>query len=123
MASRQSFPAFAPERFAPTPERPLRAKARMLEHLADIQPHRHDWAQLVFSMTGAELVTIAASPIAVGDKLVLLDEEGRAAIVQAGPEFEIVGHGKLDDLFWCTPAVAGDALLLRGVDHLYCVRM
>lgn len=57
MASRQSFPAFAPERFSPTAERPLRAKSRLLEHLADIQPHRHDWAQLVFSMTGAVRVS------------------------------------------------------------------
>ena len=61
MASRQSFPAFAPERFAPTPERPLRAKSRLLEHLADIQPHRHDWAQLVFSMTGAVRVNTETS--------------------------------------------------------------
>ncbi len=68
------------------------------------------------------LVMIAASPIVVGDKLILLDEEGRAAIVQVGPEFAIVGGGKLDDLFWSTPTVAGDALLLRGVEHLYCVR-
>ncbi len=52
-SSRRSFPAFSPELFAPTPERPLRAKSRLLEHLDDIQPHRHVWAQLVFSMTGA----------------------------------------------------------------------
>lgn len=61
MASRQSFPAFAPERFAPTSQRPLRAKSRLLEHLADIQPHRHDWGQLVFSMTGAVRVNTEAS--------------------------------------------------------------
>ena len=61
MAVRQSFPALSPERFAPTPERPLRAKSRLLEHLADIQPHRHDWAQLVFSMTGAVRVNPEAS--------------------------------------------------------------
>lgn len=69
-----------------------------------------------------DMVTIIASPIVVGDKLLLLDEEGRAAIVQAGPEFQLVGHGKLDDLFWSTPAVAGDALLLRGAERLYCIR-
>jgi len=69
-----------------------------------------------------ELVTIAASPIVLGDKLLLLDEEGRAALVPVGPEFEVVGGGKLDDLFWATPAVAGNALLLRGAKSLYCVR-
>jgi AraC-like DNA-binding protein len=61
MASRTSIPAFSPERFAPTPQRPLRAKSRVLEHQTDIQPHRHEWAQLVFSMTGAVRVSTEAS--------------------------------------------------------------
>jgi AraC-like DNA-binding protein len=52
-----SFPPFAPDRFAPSPARPLRAKARLLAHLADIQPHHHAWAQLVFSVTGAVRVS------------------------------------------------------------------
>lgn len=61
MATRKSFPSFAPERFAPTPQRPLRAKARVLAHLTDIQPHQHDWGQLVFSITGAVRVSTAVS--------------------------------------------------------------
>lgn len=61
MPVRASVPAFSPERFAPTAQRPLRAKSRLLEHLTDIQPHRHDWAQLVFSMTGAVRVNTEAS--------------------------------------------------------------
>ncbi|HEX6884422.1 MAG TPA: PQQ-binding-like beta-propeller repeat protein [Planctomycetota bacterium] len=68
------------------------------------------------------LVTVAASPLVVGGHVLLLDEEGEAVLVPLGPEFEIAGRGKLDDLFWATPAVAGDALLLRGVAGLYCVR-
>ena len=61
MPARKSFPSFSPERFAPTAERPLRAKSRVLAHQTDIQPHRHDWAQLVFSMTGAVRVNTEAS--------------------------------------------------------------
>lgn len=61
MASRTSLPALSPERYAPTAARPLRAKARRLEHLTDIQPHRHDWAQLVFSMSGAVRVNTEVS--------------------------------------------------------------
>lgn len=68
------------------------------------------------------LVSIAASPIIVGDKLLLLDEEGHAAILALGPDLEVVGQGALDDFFWTTPAVAGKALLLRGAKSLYCVR-
>lgn len=69
-----------------------------------------------------DLVTVVASPIVIGDKLLLLDEEGRAAIVRVGPELELVGGGKLDDVFWSTPSVAGKSLLLRGVEKLYCIR-
>jgi outer membrane protein assembly factor BamB len=76
----------------------------------------------LYKERAGELATIAASPIVVGDKLLLLDEEGRAAIVQVGPEFEIVGGGRLEDMFWCTPTVAGNALLLRGLQGLYCIR-
>jgi outer membrane protein assembly factor BamB len=78
--------------------------------------------ELLYKERVPELVTIAASPLVIGDKLLLLDEEGRAALVPLGPEFEVAGGGKLDDVFWSTPAVAGDALLLRGIERLYCVK-
>ena len=34
----------------------------------------------------------------------------------------IKGGGQLDDVLWATPAVAGDSLLLCGVEHLSCLR-
>jgi hypothetical protein len=54
--------------------------------------------------------------------VLLLDESGSAAIIKAGPTFEVVGSGKLDDVFWASPAVAGGDLYLRGGEHLYCIR-
>lgn len=65
---------------------------------------------------------VVASPVAVGRKVVVLDESGRAVVLEAGPRFAIAGQGKLDDTFWASPAVARGALLLRGADYLYCVR-
>ncbi len=50
---RTSLPPLDPQRYAPTLERPLRAKARRMAHDMDIQPHEHDWGQLVFSLEGA----------------------------------------------------------------------
>jgi outer membrane protein assembly factor BamB len=64
---------------------------------------------------------IAAAPVAAGDTLLYLDEKGTAVAVKAGDTFEVVGGGKLDDQFWSSPAAAGDRLLLRGVNKLYCV--
>lgn len=68
------------------------------------------------------LKMIAACPLVIGDKLLLLDEDGRACIVRTGKEFEVIGTGQLDDVFWATPAVADGSIYLRGVDKLYCVR-
>lgn len=60
-APRQTLPPADPARYAPTRERPLRGKARLMEHQMDIQPHRHDWGQLVFSVTGAVRVSAGRS--------------------------------------------------------------
>jgi len=69
----------------------------------------------------ASLRTTAASPLLAGGKLYVLDETGKMAVVKAGPEFELLATNVLDDLFWSTPAPAGDKLLLRGVKGLYCI--
>jgi AraC-like DNA-binding protein len=54
---RQTLPPADPLRYAPTQERPLRAKAREMAATMDIQPHHHDWGQLVFSVSGAVRVS------------------------------------------------------------------
>ncbi|VTS00216.1 outer membrane protein assembly factor BamB family protein [Tuwongella immobilis] len=69
-----------------------------------------------------KMTRLIACPIATGDQVLLLDEAGSAAIIKAGPAFEVVGTGKINDVFWASPAVAGGALYLRGVEYLYCVR-
>lgn len=65
---------------------------------------------------------VAASPIVVGDVLLVIDEAGEAKLIKTGPEFEIVGGGKLDDVFWSTPAISNGSIYFRGVDGLYCIR-
>jgi hypothetical protein len=34
----------------------------------------------------------------------------------------MLSSNKLDGMFWASPAVAGDRLLLRSVEHLYCIK-
>ena len=58
----------------------------------------------------------------IGDKLLVIGEAGDASIIKVGPEFEIVGGGKLDDVFWSTPAIGDGAIYFRGVEALYCIR-
>lgn len=64
---------------------------------------------------------VTACPALVGDKLLVLDENGKATWVKTGPEFETFGGGDLKDTFWASPALAGDKLYLRGVSTLYCL--
>jgi outer membrane protein assembly factor BamB len=66
--------------------------------------------------------TVAASLWADETHVFILDESGHTFVIEAGPEFKLVATNTIDDLFWSTPAVAGDTLLLRGVDKLYCIR-
>jgi len=63
-----------------------------------------------------------ASPTVVGRQVIFVDESGSAVVLKVGSTFEIVGRSKLDDTFWASPAAARDALVLRGVDYLYCIR-
>ncbi len=68
-----------------------------------------------------ESSNMSASLWAAGDRVFLLDEEGQTLVIRAGREFEIVRRNVIDDLFWSTPTLAGDRLLLRGANKLYCI--
>ena len=68
------------------------------------------------------LRSIAASLWGDAEHVFMMDENGTAIVLASGPEMEIVAENEIDDLFWSTPAAAGDSLLLRGVKKLYCIR-
>jgi outer membrane protein assembly factor BamB len=63
-----------------------------------------------------------SSPWAQGGKLFFLDDAGTTFVVQAGPRFKLLASNSLDEMCWSSPAVAHGALLLRGVDYLYCIK-
>jgi hypothetical protein len=63
-----------------------------------------------------------SSPWALDGKVYCLDQDGQTFVVQAGPEFKLLGKNEIKDMFWSTPAIADGALYLRGRDQLYCVK-
>jgi outer membrane protein assembly factor BamB len=65
---------------------------------------------------------ITSSPWAYEGKVFCLDDGGTTYVVEAGPAFKVLGQNTLQEMFWSSPAVCGSALLLRGVDHVYCIR-
>ena len=63
-----------------------------------------------------------SSPWAHDGKIYCLDQSGQTFVFQAGREFKLLAKNEIKDMFWSTPAVARDALYLRGADRLYCVK-
>ncbi|MEP3480205.1 MAG: PQQ-binding-like beta-propeller repeat protein [Fuerstiella sp.] len=69
-----------------------------------------------------KMATVAASLWADDERVFILDESGTTHVIQSGPEFKVITTNSLKDLFWSTPSIVGDTLLLRGVEKLYCVK-
>jgi outer membrane protein assembly factor BamB len=61
------------------------------------------------------------SPWAAEGKIFCLDDAGTTHVLDAGPEFKVLGTNKLNELFWASAAVADGSIYLRGVDNLYCI--
>ena len=61
----------------------------------------------------------SAVAAATGFQHVLATASGTAALHLA---YRVLDIGPGDEVFWASPAVAGDALLIRSSDALYCVR-
>ena len=63
----------------------------------------------------------SASSLTDGELVYHFDEEGLCTVVKASREFEVVAENHLDGGFMASPAVTGDALILRTKTHLYRV--
>jgi outer membrane protein assembly factor BamB len=61
----------------------------------------------------------SASPIAVGGRIYVFSEEGKATVLEAGREFKVLAENQLDDGFMASPAVDGNALILRTRTYVY----
>ena len=69
-----------------------------------------------------EAAQVVASPWVAGGELHVMDEAGTTVVLAAGREFKVLRTNRIQGLFWGTPSVAGEALLLREARALYCIR-
>ena len=76
----------------------------------------------VYKKRVSDMKTVVASLWADEERVFILDENGTTHVIAAGPEFNVLGTNQIDDLVWSTPTVAGDSLIIRGVEKLYCIR-
>ena len=63
--------------------------------------------------------SFAASPWAYNGKIFLLSEDGDTYVVQAGPDYKLLGTNSLNEMALATPAVANGSLFIRTQSRLY----
>jgi outer membrane protein assembly factor BamB len=63
-----------------------------------------------------------ASPWAYNGKIFALSEDGVTFVIQAGPEYKLLGQNSLDEMALATPAMARGSLFIRTASKLYCIR-
>jgi outer membrane protein assembly factor BamB len=63
-----------------------------------------------------------ATPWAYGGRVYFLDDGGTVHALRPGPEFEVLARNSIAGEFWASPAIAREALILRGLTRLYCIR-
>jgi outer membrane protein assembly factor BamB len=67
----------------------------------------------------AEASGFTASPWAYNGKIFLLSEDGDTFVVQAGPEFKLIGKNSLNEMALATPAVVRGSVIIRTQTKLY----
>jgi outer membrane protein assembly factor BamB len=60
-----------------------------------------------------------ASPWAYNGKLFAMSEDGTTYVIQAGPEFKVIGQNVLDEFTMASPAIHRDSLIIRTASTLY----
>ena len=60
-----------------------------------------------------------ASPWAYNGKIFAMSEDGTTYVIQAGPEFKVVGQNSLDEFTMASPAIHQGSLVIRTATSLY----
>jgi outer membrane protein assembly factor BamB len=69
--------------------------------------------------TGA-LGNYFSSPVAADDKVFLVNEKGKVAVLKAGAEWELLAVNDLGEDCYATPAIAYGRIYIRTTNALYC---
>jgi len=67
----------------------------------------------------AESSAFSASPWSYNGKIFALSEDGDTFVVQAGPEFKLLGKNALNEMTLATPAISNGSLIIRTASKLY----
>lgn len=64
---------------------------------------------------------VASSPVRIGDRILVSIEDGRTFVFKAGRDDEVLAENTLDAGILATPVATSGRLLIRTLDHLYCI--
>jgi outer membrane protein assembly factor BamB len=64
---------------------------------------------------------VYASPVGAAGRIYLTGRGGTTVVIRQGDELEVLATHSLGESVDASPAVVGDALLIRTAGHLYCV--
>ena len=67
----------------------------------------------------ADAGTFSASPWSYGGKIFALSEDGETFVIEAGPQYKLLGRNSLNEMSLASPAVAGGSLFVRTATKLY----
>jgi outer membrane protein assembly factor BamB len=67
----------------------------------------------------ADTSGFTASPWAYNGKIFALSEDGDTFVIQAGPEFKVLGKNSLDEMALATPAIVRGSVIIRTQSKLY----
>jgi outer membrane protein assembly factor BamB len=67
------------------------------------------------------LTSAYASPVAAAGRIYLAGRDGVTLVLEQSTTLKVLATNVLDDAFNASPAVVGDALYLRGRNHVYCL--
>ena len=82
----------------------------------NIETGENIWMQRIGGRQG-----YGASPILIGDKLLIISLGGDATVLKAGDQFEVLGEMDLGGPVGASPAFANGCLLLRVGNELRCL--
>jgi len=68
-----------------------------------------------------DLSGVYASPVGAAGRVYLVGRKGVAVVLKQSDKLEVLAVNRLDEKFDASPAAAGNDLLLRGRDYLYCL--
>jgi outer membrane protein assembly factor BamB len=67
-------------------------------------------------------LAFSASPVMAGGNLYVTREDGKTFVIGQGKEFKVVANNDLDGEFVAaTPVFADGQILIRTIEHLYCI--